>query len=466
MRYLILAALMLALPLVGIAQQTRSGSSGGGSKLFTYPYAIDDLPNGLRLVTVPTDYPNLVALYVVVSAGSRNEVEAGKSGFAHFFEHMMFRGSENYTPEQREKIFTRAGAETNAYTSDDRTVYHATFSKEDLEEIMKVEADRFQRLKYTPEQFKTESKAVKGEYDKNSANPFSKMNEVMRETAFKRHTYSHTTMGYLKDIEDMPNQYEYSLEFFKRFYRPEYTTIVVVGDVTRERALDLTRRYWGAWQRGTYTADIPEEPEQKESRTAHIPWDAPTLPHLAVAFRGPRFSDSSKDLAALDIFQSVAFGENSDLYQQLVLKEQKVDVLAADFGHQADPELFTVYARVKDPAQVGYVREQILKTFERFKTEQIDQARLDATRSRMRYGFAMAMNSNSAIASALAPYIALARTPETLNRLFDTYQAVTASDVRDAAKKYFRDESRTIVTLATKGQNIAGHGRAGEEGQE
>jgi zinc protease len=290
------------------------------------------------------------------------------------------------------------------------------------------------------------------------------MNEVMRETAFKKHTYAHTTMGYLKDIDDMPNQYEYSLEFFKRFYRPEYTTIVVVGDITRERALDLTKKYWGAWQRGEYKAAIPAEPEQKESRTAHIPWDAPTLPHLAVAFRGPKFSDSSKELAALDLFQSVAFSENSDLYQQLVLKEQKVDVLAADFGHQADPELFTVYARVKDPAQVGYVREQILKTFERFKTEQIEQARLDATRSRMRYGFAMAMNSNDRIAGALAPYIALERTPETLNRLFDTYQSVTAGDVRDAVKKYFREESRTIVTLATKGQNIAALGRS-EGGQ-
>ncbi|HEX8150102.1 MAG TPA: pitrilysin family protein [Pyrinomonadaceae bacterium] len=466
MRFLILAAAVLALPLLGMAQQARNGGSAGGSKLFTYPYTIDDLPNGLRLITVPTDYPNLVSLYVVVAAGSRNEVEAGKSGFAHFFEHMMFRGSENYTPEQREELFKRAGADTNAYTTDDRTVYHATFAKEDLEEIMKAEADRFQRLKYTPEQFKTEAKAVKGEYDKNSANPFSKMHEVLRETAFRKHTYAHTTMGYLKDIDDMPNQYEYSKQFFSRFYRPEYSTVVVVGDVTRERALDLTKKYWGTWQRGSYKADVPEEPAQGEPRTAHIPWDAPTLPHMAIAFHGPKFSDSSKDVAALDLFQSVAFGENSELYQQLVLKEQKVDVLEADFGHKADPELFTVYVRVKDPAQVNYVRDQILKTFERYKTELIGQAQLDATRSRLRYGFAMGMNSNDNIAGALAPYVALERTPETLNRLFDTYQAVAPGDVRDAVKKYFRDESRTVVTLATKGQKLAALGRANEGGRE
>jgi zinc protease len=463
MKMMILATLLLSVPLLGLAQQAggRGGGGGSSSKLFTYPYTIDDLPNGLRLVTVPTDYPNLVSLYVVVSAGSRNEVEAGKSGFAHFFEHIMFRGSENYPPERREEIFKRAGADTNAYTSDDRTVYHATFSKEDLEEIMAAEADRFQRLKYSPEQFKTESKAIKGEYDKNSANPFSKMREVLRETAFRRHTYSHTTMGYLKDIEDMPNQYEYSLQFFKRFYRPEYSTILVVGDITRERALELTKKYWGDWKRGDYTADIPEEPEQREARTAHIDWDAPTLPHLVVAFHAPKYSDESKEMAALDLFQQIAFGENSDLFQQLVLKEQKVDVLEADFEHKADPELFAVYARVKDPAQVGYVRDQIIKTFERYKTELVPQARLDATRSRARYGFAMALDSNDAIADALAPYVALARTPETLNRLFDTYQRVTPEDIRDAAKKYFREEGRTVVTLSTKGQNVASNGAKG-----
>jgi zinc protease len=460
MRFLILASLVLCCaPLVGMAQQ----QSRGASKLFTYPYTIDDLPNGLRLVTVPTDYPNLVSLYVVESVGSRNEVEAGKSGFAHFFEHMMFRGSENYSPERREEIFKRAGADTNAYTSDDRTVFHATFSKEDLDEIMAAEADRFQHLKYTPEQFKTEAKAVKGEYDKNSANPFSKMHEVMRETAFRKHTYAHTTMGYLKDIDDMPNQYEYSREFFNRFYRPEYATILIVGDITRERALELTKKYWGDWKRGDYKADIPDEPGQSEARTAHIDWDAPTLPHLVVAFHAPKYSDTSKEMAALDLFTQIAFGENSDVYQQLVLKEQKIDVLEADFEHKADPELFAVYARVKDPAQVGYVRDRIIKTCERFKTELIPQAKLDATRSRTRYGFAMAMNSNDAIADALAPYISLARTPETLNRLFDTYQKVTPEDIRDAAKKYFREESRTVVTLSTKGQNIASTG-SGKEG--
>jgi zinc protease len=452
MKILFLIALLLSLPLVGLAQQ-------GQRKLFPYDYTIDEFPSGLRLVTVPTDYPNLVSVYIVVAAGSRNEVEAGKTGFAHFFEHMMFRGSENFTSDQREAIFTRAGAETNAYTSDDRTVYHTTFSKDDLEEIMKVEADRFIRLKYTSAQYKTEALAVLGEYNKNSANPFFKMNEVLRETAFKKHTYSHTTMGYLRDIEDMPNQYDYSLEFYRRFYRPEYTTIVIVGDVTHERALDLTKKYWGEWKRGEYKAEIPAEPEQSEARVAHIEWPSPTLPHLAVAFRGPAYSDAKKDKAALDLLAQVAFGENSEIFRRLVLKEQKVDVFVPDFSNQADPELFAVFARVKNENDVNYVRDQILATFKKFSEEPIDQKKLDATRSRMRYGFAIAMDSSEAIASALAPYISLERTPETINKLFNLYSEVTPNDVRDAARKYFRDSSRTVVTLAPKGMSLTTLGK-------
>ena len=455
MKLLIVLALLICVPVLALAQPKSS-------KLFPYNYSIDDLPNGLRLITVPTDYPNLVALYIVVQAGSRNEIEPGKSGFAHFFEHMMFRGSENYTPAQREAIFKRAGAETNAYTSDDRTVYHATFAKDDLDEIMKMEADRFLRLKYALPEFQTEALAVKGEYDKNSANPFSKLFEVLRETAFKTHTYSHTTMGYLKDIQEMPNQYEYSQEFFKRFYRPEYTTVVLVGDVTRQQALELTKKGFGEWQRGSYTAKIPTELKQAEPRSANIDWPSPTLPIVAVAFRGPAYSDVEKDKLALDLLAQVAFGENSDLYQKLVLQEQKVDLLGPNFSNKMDPELFVVLARVKDPKDVEYVRNEVLATFKRYTTEMIPEAKLNATRSRLRYSFALAMNSSNAIASTLAPFVSLRRSPETIDKLAALMETITSQDVRDIATKYFREDSRTIVTLATKTKDTA-QNRANEE---
>lgn len=449
MKLLILASLLLCVPAMTLAQEKSR-------KLFPYNYTIDDLPNGLRLITVPTDYPNLVALYIVVQTGSRNEVERGKSGYAHLFEHLMFRGSENFTAEQRDEILKRAGASSNAYTTDDRTVYHEVFSKEDLDRVMHLEADRFQHLKYTPAAYKTETLAVKGEYNKNSANPASKLFEVLRETAYRRHTYSHTTMGYIRDIDDMPNQYDYSLEFYQRYYRPEYTTIVIVGDVTRERALALTKKEFGDWKRGNYAPQIPSEPEQTGPRTAHIDWPSPTLPYIVVAFHGPAYSDVSKEKPALDLLAPIAFGENSELYQRLVLKEQKVDSLEVSFNDRKDPELFAIYARVKDPKDVDYVRDQILATCKRYTTELIPQSKLDATRSRLRYSAALALDSSEAIAGMLASYVGLRRTPETIDRLFATYDTVTPEEIRAAASRYFVDNHRSIVTLATKSGNKEG----------
>jgi zinc protease len=455
MRLLFILSLLLCLPGVITGQRTRPATAPKEQKLFPYQYTTDDLPNGLRLITVPTDYPNLVALYIVVQTGSRNEIEPGKSGYAHFFEHLMFRGSQNFTADQREEIFKRAGADTNAYTSDDRTVYHAVFSKEDLDKIMEIEADRFQRLKYSPEQYKTEAGAVRGEYDKNSASPFSKLYEKLRETAFTKHTYAHTTMGYIKDIEDMPNQYDYSWQFYNRYYRPEYTTIVVVGDVQRAQVLSMVNKYFGEWKRGDYVPQIPSEPEQTAPRQARVDWPSPTLPYLVVAYRGPAYSDTKKDKAALDLLAAIAFGENSDIYQRLVLKEQKVDYVNSSFDDQIDGELFAIFSRVKDQKDVDYVRDQILATFKRYTTELVPQAKLDATRSRARYSLALGMNSSEAIASILAPYISLRRTPETMNQLFALYGQITPEDIRSAAAKYFIDRNRTIVTLSTKSKGGA-----------
>jgi len=469
MKPLILVTLLLCLPLAVMAQRSSRGTRPKVSqqqqpahanqqtprKLFPYDYTTDDLPNGLRLITIPTDYPNLVALYIVVQTGSRNEIVPGKSGYAHFFEHLMFRGSENVTADQRDEILKRAGASSNAYTSDDRTVYHEVFSKEDLDEIMRIEADRFQRLKYTQAQYKTESLAVLGEYNKNSASPFFKLSEVLRENAFKTHTYSHTTMGFIKDIEDMPNQYDYSLQFYQRYYRPEYTTIMIVGDVTRERALALTKKNFGEWKRGDYVPQIPKEPQQTAPRTAHVDWSSPTLPHMVVAFRGPAYSDVDKDKAALDLLAQIAFGENSDLSQKLVLKEQKVDFVAPGFDDQADPELFSIFSRIKDEKDVNYVRDQILATFERYTKETVPQAKLDATRSRLRYSAALAMDSSQAIASGIASYVSLRRTPETINKLFALYDQITPEDIRATAQRYFVEKNRTIVTLSTKKEATA-----------
>jgi zinc protease len=344
----------------------------------------------------------------------------------------------------------RAGASHNAHTTDDFTGYYATFSKEDLDTILEIEADRFQHLSYTEPEFRTEALAVLGEYNKNSASPFQKLFEVTAANAFTRHTYQHTTMGFLKDVQDMPNQYEYSKQFFDRYYRPEYTTIIVVGDVKPKQVRAAVDKYWGEWKRGSYHADIPPEPPQTEMRAAHVDWPSPTLPILMMAYKGPAYSDSEKSLVVLDVLESLAFSNNSELYRKLVLKEQKVDAMRAGAADHVDPELFQIMARVKNPADVNYVRDQILETIKTFQEKPVDAAKLEAAKKRLRYGFAMRLEDSESVASILEAYVAMRRTPETVNKLFDLYAQITPEDVQEAARKYLVNAGLTMVTLTSK----------------
>lgn len=417
-------------------------------KVFPYSYHEHDFPNGLRLVVIPTDYPNVVALYIVVQAGSRNEIEPGKSGYAHLFEHMMFRGTKNYPPARYEAVLKAAGAASNAYTTDDHTAYHTTFSKEDLETILAMEADRFQNLEYSRDVFRTEALAVLGEYNKNSADPLNKLYEVLRDTAFDRHTYKHTTMGFLKDIQDMPNHYDYSRLFYERYYRPEYTTIIVAGDVEAGRVRALVEKYWGAWKKGGYQAEIPVEPAPTGPRSNSVVWPSPTLPWVVVAFRGPAYSDELPDKVALDLIAYLGFSESSELYQKLVIREQKVDLLEADNPDRIDPYLFSVWARVKKQADVDGVRDEILSTVDRFCHEPVDPSRLERVKRHLRYRFALSLRDSERVAATVARYVALRRTPETINRLYALYEKITPADIQAVARKYFTERGRTIVTLA------------------
>jgi len=302
-------------------------------------------------VILPTGFPNLVSLQIPVQAGSRNEVEPGKSGFAHFFEHMMFRGKPRFAPEAYEALITRAGARQNAYTTDDYTNYHITFAREDLDTMLEIEADRFMHLAYAEPEFRTEARAILGEYNKSASNPLTKLFEVQREHAFAVHPYRHTTMGFIQDIEAMPEQFAYSRAFFARWYRPEYTTVIVAGDVDPRETLALAEKHWGAWRGAQQAAPpaIPQEPEPHRPVTAHVPWPAPTLPWVTVAFHGPAFSESEPGWAALDTLLDLQFGETSELYYRLVEEEQIVDRLAPHLPSTQDPELAGVLARLKRP---------------------------------------------------------------------------------------------------------------------
>ena len=451
---LIAAVAFFSVP--GIAQSTLAKRvdavplTQAKAGLLPFRAAEKTLPNGLKIIVVPTGFPNLVSLQIPVQTGSRNEVEPGKSGFAHFFEHMMGRGTKAYPPDKYQAIVTKLGARENAYTTDDYTNYHMTFAKEDLEIVLKIEADRFQNLSYDEEPFKTESRAVLGEYNKNSANPLNKLFEVTRERAFQKHTYKHTTMGFLKDIEDMPNQYAYSKAFFDRWYRPEKTALIVAGDVNAAEVFRLVEKYWGAWKRGSYQAVIPAEPAPAGPVYAHVPWASGTLPWVAISFRAPAFSEKDKDYAALSTLLALSFGSTSDLYKRLVQDEQKVDRLIHFDSDNADPGLAFLGARIKKLADANYIRDQILKTVAGVRATPVTAKRLADAKAAEKYGLIRGLDNTENIGQTLATYVRYRRAYSTINEYYRVVDSLTPDDLLAAARKYLTDEGLVLTTLSTE----------------
>ena len=425
----------------------NADSSEGAKKILAYPIHQHKLDNGLNVVTVPFDSPGLAAFFIVTRTGARNEVEPGVTGFAHFFEHMMFRGTDKYSKSEYSAALKSTGAAANANTSQDRTEYHMTGNAEKLDLMFELEADRFMNLNYSEHDFKTEAGAVKGEYTKNFANPYQQIYEKLLETAFTTHTYSHTTMGYFKDIVDMPNQFDYSKKFFDRYYRPEYNTILVVGDVTPERVNALAEKYFGNWERGSYESVVPVEPEQTETRYTHLQ-NGSIPPYFSMSYKGPAFSDTAIDMPALDVLASIVFSNTSDLFKKLVLEEQKVRFIGGGAQDSRDPNLFTIEVSMVDKADMAYVMDEIEKAIDRVQTEGVDPEMLQRTKSALKYRFAMSMDTPDAIAKSLSQYIQLTGDPESVNRLYALYDQVTLEDIKNVTNKYFKPEHLTIATIS------------------
>jgi zinc protease len=435
-----------------LAFAVLAGAEAGMAEIFPYQINEETLDNGLKVVSIPYDSPGVVAFVTVARVGSRNEMEEGLSGFAHLFEHMMFRGTEKYPQLVYNDILDGMGADHSAFTTDDYTCYHILASTENLDHIIRIEADRFQNLQYTEDEFKTETGAVLGEYHKNNSRPFQMMEEKLHDTAYTTHTYKHTTMGYLRDVEDMPNQYEYSLEFHSRWYRPENCVVLVVGDFDQLKLMRSMERHWGSWERRDFEYEIPEEPPQTGEKRIEMEWRNPTLPYLYIGYHAPAFDDRAKDMPALDLLSQMVFSQTSPLFQELVIEKQLVEFVFGSALDSRDAPLFTIMARVKDEADLPLVERAIYDALEDAKAELVDAGRLEAIKSHMRYRFALGLDTPYDVAMTMAHYLQLTADPQTVNRVYEMYQSLTPEDIQQAARDYFEETNRTVLTLRYGGE--------------
>jgi zinc protease len=434
------AALLIALTAISSTAHAQN------CEIRNYPHAEKTLENGLHIVTVQTPFPNVVSLQVTIH---RRRAAAESSSLPYLVERMLRRGTAAHSAAQYEEILRTANARQSAETSDDRTTFRTVFTRGDLENVLQLEADRFQNLKFTEADVRDEAGAVQTEYRRTSESPVFRLFETQRQKAFAAHPYQYGKFGSRKDINTLATQYSAAKTFFERWYKPEHTTVTLVGDIDPPAATQLVERFFGSWTRGNGTTPEPApEPEPTSRVVEQVWWKSETPAWVTVAVHGPAYDDSSPDFAALELLLEAYFGAGSELYRRLVIDEEKVDLFGIDFPAAADPHLATVYARLKHPKDLVYVRDLIVATIAAARNETLTADRLAAVKANLHQALLTEMESAEGTATMLAPRLQLSDPMASASNYACKRAALTAGDVHDAARKYFTDSRLVVVTLS------------------
>jgi len=450
--------LTLAAALLSFAMATPAPAAEK-KPFFPYPMKTDRLPNGVTVVRVPFASNGMVAYYSAVRTGSRNEVEQGHTGFAHFFEHMMFKGTRKYPTGEREKMLGTLGFDDNAYTSDDCTVYHSFGPSTGLPRLIEVEADRFIGLDYSEQSFQTEAKAILGEYHKNAARPELKMEEALNGTAFKKHPYGHTTIGYYDDIKAMPGKYEYSKSFFQRWYRPDNVIIYIVGEFDDVQTMEWIKAAYGPWQGKAAQVEIPKEPPQAGPLQVNLDWETPTLPRHLHAWRSPAASLTTLDGQVQTVLASYLTGPTSPLYKELVLEKQLAEQVFSPYGDHRDPYLFMIGALLKDERHRAAADAAFDREVKALASGKVDARRVADIRANIRYSFLMSLETADEIGNALAYTGAVFGAPDSLDRYYRRFEEIQPAQLVDFARKYLTEKNRTVLTLKSKAATAQAEGK-------
>jgi zinc protease len=422
-----------------------------------FPYEIHrkNLENGLTILAVPMETPNVANVRTWMAVGSRDELDPGRTGFAHFFEHLMFYDTKTVSRLERESLLKTMGAEENAWTWFDDTVYHATLSSTHVQKYIEIEGDRFQNLQLTDDMVRKEAGAVYGELRKSQASPVNRLYETIYSTAFTTHTYHHDTIGYEADIADMPSAYEYSSTFFSRYYRPNHAALIVVGDINPKDIFAWAESSYGSWSASeTARPPIPQEPLQEESRIVHVEWPTPTAFQLAMAWKSPPYDPANRDFVTLNLLSSLLMGDIGPLERRLVREEKLAYSVYGDVDAFVDTGLFKIIVELKDPSHQEQAKQIIWEEIKAIQSDWKEAPNLEDrnlwfenTRSHDRYQDLTSLDTPDAVGSQLG--WSWRRTGETnaLDVFYKLYDTLTPADVSNVAKQYLKESTLTLVTL-------------------
>lgn len=437
---------VLAAPTLVSEQVKQEGKLG-------IPYQMYKLDNGLTVILAPDKSDPLVHLDVTYHVGSSRET-VGKSGFAHFFEHMMFQGSKHVGDQEHMRIINEAGGDMNGTTNKDRTNYYETVPANQLEKVLWLEADRMGFLldAVSQKKFEIQRATVKNERAQRiDSQPYGLVSEKAGEALYPRtHPYSWQPIGYVEDLDRVG--VDDLKQFFLRWYGPNNATLTLGGDFDTKQALAWIEQYFGSIPRGPDVAEpTPEPVSLPETRYVTLE-DKVHLPLLYISYPTVALGDPQEP--ALDIFADVLGGSASSMLYQSLVKTGKAIEVGASHSCEELACTLTVYA-YPNPAQDGSLKTlkgEVDKVIGDFANRGIKPADLEKAISSYRAAAIWGLDSIEGKVSQLAMGQVLAQDPNYVFKNLDAISQVKASDVKAAYDKFIAGKSAVVLSVVPKGK--------------
>jgi predicted Zn-dependent peptidase len=406
------------------------------------------LPNGLRVILSEDHSTPIAHVAVWYHVGSKNE-RSGRTGFAHLFEHMMFKGSQNVEPDSHTSLIASVGGRSNAYTTEDETVFWQTVPANYLPIVLWLEADRMATLRIDEEAFKREREVVKEERRMRIENqPYGRLNEIIFDHAFTTHPYKHPVIGSMKDLEAA--SVDDVREFHRTFYVPANATVAIVGDFDAAQTLQLVNQYFGRVPRGAgpVQRNIPKEPPQKQEKRAVVSESWP-LPAVVVGYHVTY--DGHPDAYPLHMTAKILSDGNSSRIPRELMYNKRLALTAFGSGNiTEDPNLFYAVAVLQPGRTVAEAEKALIEEFEKLKREPVSAGELQRAKNQWARDYILSRETIQQKAMHLAHAAVIHNDIGTADGEFGIFMNVTTADIQRVAKTYFNESNRVVLHVLPK----------------
>ena len=402
-----------------------------------------DLSNGMHVILHQDSSAPVVVTSVMYHVGAKDE-QPGRTGMAHFFEHLLFEGTKNIKKGEWFKMVSSNGGRNNANTTDDRTYYYEIFPSNKLELGLWMESERLLHPIIGQDGVDTQNEVVKEEKRLRVDNqPYSKFLEYVKENIFKKHPYKGTTIGKMEDLDAAT--LEEFLAFNKKFYVPNNATLVVAGDIDKAAAKKMIEDYFGPIPRGEeITRNFPKEEAITEAMTAKG-YDANIqIPAIMAAYRTP--SMKTRDSRVLDMISSyLSTGRSSVLYKKLVDNKMMALQAGAINLSQEDYGTYILYGLPQGDTELKDIIAEVDAEIVKMQTELISEKDFQKLQNQFENNFVNSNSSVEGIANSLARYNVLYGDTNLINTEIDIFRSITREEIRDVAKKYLNPNQRLLL---------------------